>query len=51
MVLSLVMTIAHTAVLRSAAGWPALTRTGAIEWLAGAPWLSGPVRAKEAQAS
>ena len=43
MILSLVLTIVHTASLRSAPGWPVLTRTGAVEWLAGAPWLSIPV--------
>lgn len=47
MVLSLVLTIVHTASLRtslrSAAGWPVLSRTGAVEWLAGAPWVSIPV--------
>jgi len=47
MVLSMVLTIVHTASLRasvrSAAGWPVLTRTGAVEWLAGAPWVFVPV--------
>ncbi len=47
MVLSLVLTIVHTASLRvslrSPAGWPVLSRTGAVEWLAGAPWASIPV--------
>jgi hypothetical protein len=42
-ILSLVLTIVHTASLKSAAGWPVLSRTGAVEWLAGAPWLSIPI--------
>lgn len=43
MILSLVLTIVHTASLKSTPGWPVLTGTGAVEWLAGAPWLSVPV--------
>jgi len=43
MVLSLVLTIVHTASLKSTPGWPVLIRTGAVEWLAGAPWMSIPV--------
>jgi len=43
MVLSLVLTIVHTASLRFSPGWPVLTRTGAVESLAAVPWLSIPV--------
>lgn len=43
MALSMVLTILHLASLQSTAGWPALTRTGAVEWLAGTPWLSIPI--------
>ncbi len=43
MVLSLTLTIIHTASLNSAPDWPVLTSTAAVEWLAGAPWLSIPV--------
>ncbi len=40
---SLVLIIVHTASLKSTPGWPVLMRTGAVQWLAGAPWLSIPV--------
>ena len=43
MIMSLVLTIVHTASLRFSASWPRLTGTGAVEWLAGVPWLSMPV--------
>jgi len=42
MILGMALTLVHTASLMSTPGWPALTRTGAVEWLAGAPWLSIP---------
>ncbi len=42
MVLSLVLTIAHTASLKFTPGWRAMSRTGGVEWLAAAPWLSIP---------
>jgi hypothetical protein len=40
MILSLIVTIMHTASLHSLPGWPVLTRAGVVEWLAGVPWLS-----------
>ena len=43
MILSLVLTIVHMASLHSSPGWPVLSRTGAVAWLAGVPWLSIPV--------
>jgi hypothetical protein len=43
MILGLVLTIAHTASLKSTFGWPVLSRTAIVEWLADAPWLSIPV--------
>ena len=43
MILSLVLTIVHMASLHSSPGWPVLSRTGAVGWLAGVPWLSIPV--------
>lgn len=43
MVLSMVLTLGHMASLHSSPGWPVLSRTGAVGWLAGVPWLSIPV--------
>lgn len=37
---SLALTILHTARLRHGNDWPVLTNLAAVEWLAGAPWLS-----------
>lgn len=42
MILSLALTIVHMASLHSSPGWPVLSRTGAVEWLASTPWLSIP---------
>ena len=39
----LVLAVIHVANLKYKDDWPALSQLGIVEWLGGAPWISGPV--------
>jgi uncharacterized protein YacL len=39
----LVLAVIHLANLKYKDDWPALSQLGILEWLGGAPWISGPV--------
>ena len=44
-VAGIALAIIHLASLKNVDGWPALSQTGLVEWLGGAPWISSVVLA------